>query len=90
MRMRPCHLVLNRLESIIVLFVSILYVPVNYFSGMSGLAFLGSASTKQWIKCLAKGHKKVIPPVVRLKLATLQFLVNTNCAPQKHYSQKHD
>ena len=49
----------------------VLYVPANNFSAMSGRVFLGRTSTKQLIKCLAQRHNTVIPPAVRLELATL-------------------
>ena len=54
------------------LFDLFLYVPVNIFSAMSGLVFLGWTSTKQRIKCLAQGHDAV--PLVRLRPATPQSL----------------
>ena len=47
----------------------ILYIPVNHFSVMSGLVFLGLTSTKQRIKCLAQGYNAVAP--VRLEPATV-------------------
>ena len=50
------------------LFDLILYVPVNYFSVMSGRVFLGWTSTKQGLMCLAQGHNTVTP--VRLEPAT--------------------
>ena len=42
--------------------VSILYVPVNNFSAMSGRGFLGWTSTKQRIKGLAQGYNAVPQP----------------------------
>ena len=39
----------------------ILFVPVNNFSEMSKRVFLGWASTKQGLMCLAKGHNAVKP-----------------------------
>ena len=55
------------------LFVLIHYVPVNYFSVMSGRfpVFLGGTSTKQWIKCLAQGHATV----TQLSLYQLQHFL---------------
>ena len=53
------------------LFGLVLYVPANNFSAMLGRVFLGRTSTKQLIKCLAQRHNTVIPPAVRLELATL-------------------
>ena len=50
------------------LFDFLLYIPVTYFSAMSGLVFLGLTSTKQRIKCLAQGDNTVAP--VRLDPAT--------------------
>ena len=50
---------------------SILNIPVNNISVMSGCVFLGETSTKQWIKCLAQGHNTATPSAVRLEPATL-------------------
>ena len=49
------------------LFCLILYIPVNNLSVISGRVFLGSASTKQGLMCLAQGHNTVTP--VRLEPA---------------------
>ena len=43
----------------------ILYFQVNTFVVNSGQVFLGCTSTKQRIKCLAKGHNVV--PLVKLQ-----------------------
>ena len=48
-------------------FFFFLYVPVNNFSVMSRLVFLGLTSTEQGLICLAQGHNAWMP--VRLKLA---------------------
>ena len=45
-----------------------LYTPVNNFSVMQGLVFLGLTSTKQKIRCLAQGDNAV--PPVRLEPGT--------------------
>ena len=52
----------------VISFGLVLYVPLDNFSVMSGLVFLGLTSTKQRIKCLAQAHNTVSP--VRLKPAT--------------------
>ena len=44
-----------------VLFDLFLYVPVNNFSVMSGMVFLGGTGTKQCLMCLAQGHNTVTP-----------------------------
>ena len=50
-----------------------LYIPVNYFSVMSGRfpAFLGLTSIMQQIKCLAQEHKIVTLSSMNLELATI-------------------
>ena len=42
-------------------------VPVNNFSVMSGLVFLGRTSTKQGLMCLAQGRNAAMP--VRLEIS---------------------
>ena len=68
-------------------FVLILYIPVNNFLVKSGWVILGCPSTKQGIKCLAQEHNKVIPPAVRLKIATflssVYFSTDWAAVPQK-------
>ena len=46
-----------------ILFVLMLYIPVNNFSVMPGKCpvFLGRTSTKQRIKCLAQEHNTMRP-----------------------------
>ena len=51
-----------------ILFLSILYVPVNNFQSCRD-DFLSSC--KQQIKCLARGHNAVIPKALSLELATM-------------------
>ena len=48
-------------------FESMLYIPVNYFSVMSG-CFLGCTSNNQRTRCLAQGHNTTSP--LRLKPGT--------------------
>ena len=55
------------------LFDLILYVPVNNFSDMLGLVFLGLTSTKQGLMCLAQGHNTVT--LTKLKPPTPQSQV---------------
>ena len=62
-----------KLAAICKLFDFIFYVPINIFSVMSGLVFLGWTSTKQRIKCLADWNNSV--PLVRLEPATPQSQV---------------
>ena len=44
----------------VLVFVLILYVPVNNFSVMSGWTFLGWTSNKQRMECIAQGHSAVV------------------------------
>ena len=60
-------------QKLFCLFDLILYSPVNNFSVMSGLVFLGLTGTKQRLMCLAQGSNAVMP--VRLKPATPQSRV---------------
>ena len=69
---------LNRTYVYHISFVVMLYVPVNNFSVMSGL-FLGCASTKQKIKCLAPGHNAVSQ--VRLEPSTPRSQVKHSTDP---------
>ena len=72
-------LTLFPLFTTIVLFVVMLYIPVNIFLVMSERfpVFLGWTSTKQQIECLVQGHN-----TVSLKLATFRSpaLCSTNWA----------
>ena len=66
-------------------FDSILYIPFNNFSAISGRVFLGSTSTKQRVMCFAQGHNELNAVVqVRLKLESLGLesstLALTHCA----------
>ena len=67
----------NKYGPILILFLLMLYAPVNNFSVMLGRCsvFLGWTSTKQQIMDLAQGHNTVTLPGVNLKLATLQYPV---------------
>ena len=60
------------------LFVLMLYVTVNNFSVMSRRypVFPDLTSTKQQIRCFAKGHNTVTPPAVSLELANTQVQLN--------------
>ena len=44
----------------VLVFVLILYVPVNNFSVMSGWTFMGWTSTKQRMDCIAQGHSAAV------------------------------
>ena len=64
----PLDYVQWTIPNLLVLFGLNLYCPVNNFSVMSGLIFMGLTSTKQGLLCLAQGHNTVTP--VRLEPAT--------------------
>ena len=62
----------------------ILYFPVNNFSVMLKQLFLGWASTKHRIKCLAQEHNAV--PPVRLKPLTPRSWVKHSTVEMPHHA----
>ena len=66
------------------MFDLILYVQVKIFLDMLGRVFLGRASTKQGLMCLAQGHNAVTP--VRLEPATPRSRVKHSTEPLRSLS----
>ena len=66
---------------ILVCSVYILNIPVNIFSTMSGLVFLGWTSTKQRIKCLPLGQNAVSPTTKKKK----RFIINVKLIFEFYY-----
>ena len=79
--------ILGNLISWLILFVLMLYIPVNNFSVMPGQypVFMGWTSTKQLIKCLAQGHNTVTP-ANNLSIPSLTLYQLSHSA--QHYNEE--